>query len=60
MINNTDENIIKPGFFKRIPNLGMKRKNHVGMLVVAFEIEFPDKIDFTKRDELREILENSN
>ena len=58
MINNTHENIIKPGFFKRIPNLGIRRGNHVGMLVVAFEIDFPNKIDFTKRDSLREILEN--
>jgi DnaJ-class molecular chaperone len=54
-ITNKDT-IIKPGFHKVIPNLGLKRNNKNGNLIIEFNIEFPDKIDDKNKEILRNIL----
>jgi DnaJ family protein B protein 4 len=44
-LNNTNNpTIIKPGFKKVIPNLGMVRENTTGNLIVELEIEFPESL----------------
>lgn len=42
-INNTNH-IIKPNTKKEIPNLGLKRGNITGKLIIEFEIQFPDTL----------------
>jgi DnaJ-class molecular chaperone len=42
--NNTNTTIIKPGFKKIIPEMGMKRDNHTGNLIIAFEVDFPSQL----------------
>lgn len=51
-----EDNVIKPGYNKVVPELGIKRDNHKGSLVIAFEIEFPDKYDEETTNKLRELL----
>jgi DnaJ-class molecular chaperone len=56
-LNNKDNyTVIKPGFNRVIPNMGMKRENNVGSLIIKFEIEFPDKLDDTTRQSISELL----
>jgi DnaJ-class molecular chaperone len=43
-INNTSGNIISSGYNKIIPNMGLSRDNHVGNLIIMFDIKFPDKL----------------
>ena len=42
--NNTNTTIIKPGFKKIIPEMGMRRDGHVGNLIIAFEVDFPNQL----------------
>ena len=51
-----EDNVIKPGYNKIVPNLGMKRDNHTGSLVIAFDIEFPDNYDSETTKKLSELL----
>jgi len=53
--NKINSTIIKPGQTKVIPNLGMIRDKHIGNLIVAFYIDFPDALS----EEQREILEKT-
>jgi curved DNA-binding protein len=46
--NNTNTTIIKPGFKKIIPEMGMRRDNHVGNLIIAFEVDFPSQLTETQ------------
>ena len=43
-INNTSGNIISSGYNKIIPNMGFSRDQHVGNLIIMFDIKFPDKL----------------
>jgi DnaJ-class molecular chaperone len=43
--NHTNPTLIKPGFKKVIPGLGMKRDNNTGNLIIEFTIEFPDALN---------------
>ena len=43
-INNNSGNIIPPGYRKIIPNMGLTREEHVGNLIIVFEVEFPVKL----------------
>jgi len=54
-IMNTD-NVIKPGYSKIIPGLGMVRDGQTGNLIINFQIIFPEKIDENKITMLNEIL----
>lgn len=54
--NTTNPTIIKPGYKKVIPNLGMQRDGSTGNLIVDFEIEFPDALTGEQIEKLRDIL----
>lgn len=53
-INNFGR-IIHPGHVKKIPQLGIKRDEHVGNLVILFKISFPNSLDETTVAQLKEI-----
>lgn len=46
-ITNPSGHIIHPGYRKLIPGLGMVRENHVGNLVIVFQIQFPIRLSDT-------------
>ena len=54
-INNEKGNIITPNYNKYVPNLGIKRDNRVGQLIISFSIQFPEKLSL----EQIQILENN-
>jgi len=43
-INNSSGNIISSGYKKIIPNMGFSREQHIGNLIIMFDIKFPDKL----------------
>jgi DnaJ-class molecular chaperone len=55
-LNNHVGNIIQPNYTKIIPNMGLTRENHTGNLIITFLIDFPDKLDGDKINQLKEIL----
>lgn len=54
--NNTNRTIIKPGFKKPIPGLGMTRDNNTGNLVIEFTVDFPESLTDEQTEKLNEIL----
>ena len=54
--NNTTHTIIKPGFKKMIPTLGMVRDGAQGSLVIEFEVVFPDTLIPEQIEALKELL----
>lgn len=54
--NKSNINVIKPNYRKKIPNMGMKRKDNIGSLIVTFQIEFPDKLTPEQLESLSTIL----
>jgi len=56
MNNNVNHTIIKPGFRKTIPNMGMCRENMRGSLIIEFDIQFPDALTHQQIQELSTIL----
>lgn len=56
VINNAAGNIIKPGFKKLIPGLGLERDGHKGGIIIAFQIEFPDTLDEKIMAQLKTLL----
>ena len=54
-INNGEGNIIVPGFKKVIPNMGMKRDDNIGNLIIEFTIIFPESLS---KDQLEILKEN--
>jgi len=54
--NKTNITIIKPNYRKIIANMGMKRNDKIGSLMVVFEIEFPDKLDEEQVSKINDIL----
>ncbi len=55
-INNSSGKIINPGFKKQINNMGMKRDNQKGNLIIDFKIEFPENLTNKQITTLKEIL----
>tara|TARA_B110000483_G_scaffold243669_1_gene335201 strand:+ start:14491 stop:15432 length:942 start_codon:yes stop_codon:yes gene_type:complete len=55
-INNVIGNIIVPGFKKLIPNMGMKRDDNAGNLIIEFTIIFPENLSSDKIQILKENL----
>jgi DnaJ-class molecular chaperone len=51
-----EKNIIKSGYSKVVPNLGMTRGNYKGNLIIIFDVEFPDSLNENQIQLLREIL----
>jgi len=54
--NQTNNTIIKPGFKRVIPGLGMNRDNNTGNLIIEFSVDFPDSITDEQRAALADIL----
>jgi DnaJ-class molecular chaperone len=54
--NNTNHTIIKPGFNKNIPNLGMIRENTCGSLIIGFDVEYPETLTPEQIEGLKTIL----
>ena len=53
---NINSPVIKPGFNKTIPNLGMRRDNNCGNLIIIFEVVFPEQLSDTQKNSLITIL----
>jgi len=55
-INNGQGNIITHNYKKVIPNMGLKREQHVGNLIIDFSVIFPDKLTDEQIEGLSKIL----
>jgi len=54
--NLTEPIVVKPGFKKTIPGLGMKRENATGNLIIDFNIIFPEKLTEDQRNSIQNLL----
>jgi len=54
-INNNSGNIISHGYRKIIPNMGFTRDQHIGNLIIIFNVKFPDKLTDEVLDQLKKI-----
>lgn len=55
-INNSSGSIVIPEYQKVMPNMGLERDSHIGNLIIHFHIDFPDKLNESQIERLREIL----
>lgn len=56
-INNaTNPSVIVPQYKKVVPNLGMKRDNKTGNLIVVFDVEFPKSLTTEQIEVLKNVL----
>jgi DnaJ-class molecular chaperone len=54
-INNHSGNIISHGYRKIIPNMGFSRDNHVGNLIIIFNVTFPKNLSTEVMEQLKAI-----
>jgi len=54
--NKNNPTVVKPNYRKKISNMGMKRKDKIGSLIVIFEVVFPDKFEPEQTEQLKELL----
>ena len=54
-ITNNSGNIISHGYRKVIPNMGFTREQHVGNLIIMFDVKFPEKISDEAMEQLKNI-----
>ena len=54
--NNANTTVVKPGFKKVIPNMGMNREKNTGSLIINFHVEFPNTISSEQIESLNQIL----
>ena len=55
-LNNNKGNIIPPEYKKIYPNMGLKRGDHAGNLIIHFHIDFPEKLTDEQIKSLSEVL----
>jgi len=55
-LNNPPGNIVSPYYKKIMPEMGMKRDDQVGNLVIAFTIQFPPTLPETTIETLKNLL----
>ena len=55
-LNNTNGTIIYTNYKKVMPNMGLKRDNHTGNLIINFNVEYPEKLTDEQVEKLRSIL----
>jgi len=55
-LNNNKGNIIPPEYKKVNPNMGLKRGEHTGNMIINFHIEFPEKLSEEQITKLVAIL----
>ena len=56
MNNQANPTVVKPGFKKVVPGLGMNRSGQTGNLVIEFVVDFPDTLTQEQIDVLRGLL----
>ena len=54
--NQVNQTIVKPGYTKTIPGLGMTRDNNTGNLIIEFTVEFPESLTEEQTAKLQEVL----
>ena len=54
--NKNNPTIVKPNYRKKIANMGMKRNDKIGSLIVVFDVQFPDNFEKEDIEKLNEIL----
>ena len=55
-LNNTNGTIIYTNYKKVMPNMGFKRDNHAGNMIINFNVEYPEKLTDEQVEKLRSIL----
>ena len=55
-LNNPAGNIVSPYYKKVMPEMGMKRDDQVGNLVLAFTIQFPSTLPDSTLESLKTLL----
>ena len=55
-INNGNGNVIGFNYKKVLPDMGMKRDNHTGNIIINFTIVFPEKLSAEQVESLLTIL----
>tara|TARA_Y100000741_G_scaffold362874_1_gene349705 strand:- start:368 stop:1327 length:960 start_codon:yes stop_codon:yes gene_type:complete len=55
-INNENSLVVQPNSSTVIENMGMKRGEHIGNLIIQFEVEFPRKLTDEQKEKIKEIL----
>jgi DnaJ family protein B protein 4 len=55
-ISNQEGNIVTPQLKKTIPNMGMKRENRKGSLIITFQISFPTSLTSEQNEALKNVL----
>jgi len=54
--NHTNVTVIKPGYKKVVPNLGINKDGNSGNLIIDFDVVFPDVLGDDQIQKLTEIL----
>jgi DnaJ-class molecular chaperone len=55
-LNNNKGSIVPPEYRKIYPNMGLKRGDHTGNMIINFHVQFPDKLTDEQITKLSEIL----
>jgi DnaJ family protein B protein 11 len=55
-LNNNKGNIIPPEYRKIYPNMGLKRGEHSGNMIIHFHVDFPEKLTEEQIIKLSEVL----
>jgi len=55
-LNNNKGNIIPPNYKKVYPNMGLFRGEHRGIMIIHFQVEFPEILTDEQMDKIMEIL----
>ncbi len=59
-INHNGEYIIQPNHRKEIPNMGFKREENIGKLIIQFHITFPVNLSLEQRKKISDIINESH
>ena len=54
--NNENHTVIKPGYKKVIPNMGINREGKIGNFIIHFDVQFPDTLSEDTRKQLEGVL----
>lgn len=55
-INNQVGNIIPPNYQKIIPNMGLTRDDHIGNLIIIFQVNFPETLSLENIEGISKFL----
>jgi DnaJ family protein A protein 2 len=56
MTNQTQNNVVKPGYRREVPGFGMIRGDQTGKMIMEFDVSFPESITPEQRLALSEIF----